>query len=768
MKLGIIGASRRWARRAVGAGVALAALGFGALVIYGAMLSASLALPKSDEHPPLLIFGAPHLLKPGDPVVETGVFDRLHRLGYRAVSEVQAPGDYLASPNVLDLYLHAQEESHQPSRRVRMELKNGVIANVLAVREREPLPFVTLEPPLLSGMRGGSRQVREWVPYNQIPPVVIKTVLAVEDRRFFSHYGVDPVAIGRALWANVARGAVVQGGSTITQQLAKNLFYSPQRTMGRKLREVVAAFVMEWKYRKEEILESYLNEIYLGQAGSVSIYGIGEAAHRYFGKSLESLSVEEVALIGGLIKGPNTYSPTKNLEQATHRRNVVLRRLREEGVLTEDAWKEAINRPVQVSLPEDVVTDAPYFVDYLLRQVETGTGMGIPEGARIYSTLDPYTQQLATDSLRKGLAKLEQQYPALREGDSPLQGAVVALDARTGHLRAMVGGREYRTSQFNRAAQARRQAGSLFKPFVYLAAFEAARADGSAGITPATMLADEPVSFESGTGPWSPQNYDRQFHGQVTVRAALEQSLNVPAVRMAHRLGIGSINRLLREFGIQGTLPDNLSMALGSASVSLLDITAAYGGLANAGVAVKPVALTNLVRDSGETVWSPLVDRHQAASSQGAYLATSLLKGVLDRGTGSKARAWGLRGPVAGKTGTTDGYRDAWFVGYTPELVIGVWVGFDDERAIRLTGSQAALPIWVDMARRLIPADSPDFPVPSGIVSRAIDPRTGQLATAQCPERVMEVFLEGTEPSVYCEVHGEGLWERVKHTLGFS
>ena len=760
--------ARCWLKWVAGVGIWLSGAALLGLVGYGALLSASLALPKSDEHPPLLIYGAPHLLKPGEPVAETGVFDRLHRLGYRAVPVVQTPGDYAAADDAIDLYLHAQEESRQPPRRVQLELKDGVITNVVSVQERETIPFVALEPPLLSGMRGGSRQVREWVPYSRIPPAVITAVLAVEDRRFFSHYGVDPVAIGRALWANLMRGGVVQGGSTITQQLAKNLFYSPQRTMERKLREVVAAFVMEWKYRKEEILESYLNEIYLGQAGSVSIYGIGEAAHRYFAKPLEALSIEEIALVAGLIKGPNTYSPTKNLEHATLRRNVVLRRLRDEGLLTEDAWKEAVNRPVRVSLPEDVVTDAPYFVDYLLRQVEAGTGMGIPEGARIYSTLDPFIQQLATEALHKGLAKLEQQYPALREGESPLQGAVVVLEARTGQLRAMVGGREYRASQFNRAAQAHRQAGSLFKPFVYLAAFEAARSEGSTGVTPATMLADEPVSFESGSGPWSPQNYDRQFRGPVTVRAALEQSLNVPAVRTAHRLGIGSINRLLRGFGIQGALPDNLSIALGSASVSLLEITSAYGGLANGGVVVKPVALTNLVRESGDTLWSPLLDRHQAVSAQGAYLATSLLKGVLDRGTGSKARVWGLRGPVAGKTGTTDGYRDAWFVGYTPELVIGVWVGFDDERAIRLTGSQAALPIWVDVARRLIPADSPDFAVPSGIVSRTIDPRTGQLATAQCPERVTEVFLEGTEPSVYCEVHGGGFWERVKQTFGLS
>lgn len=758
----------RWMRWTAGGLSAL--LGLAALVLagYGAVLAPSLALPKSDEHPPLLIYGAPFLVKPGLSVSESGLLDRLHRLGYQAAVTVRVPGEYAASTDVIDLYLRAQDETRTAARHVTLHVSEGVVVDIVSVQEHESLPFVSLEPPLLSGMRGGSRQVREWVPYSQIPPEVIQTVLAVEDRRFFSHCGIDPVAIGRALWTNLERGGVVQGGSTITQQLAKNLFYSPQRTMSRKLREVVAALVMEVRYRKEEILESYLNEIYLGQAGSVSIYGVGEAANRYFGKPLHALSIEEVALIAGLIKGPNTYSPTRHPEQAAQRRNVVLQRLREEGVLSEDAWREAVNRPVQVALPQDVLTDAPYFVDYLLRQVEEGTGLGLPEGARVYSTLDAYIQRLATEALQKGLAKLEHAYPALKESEPSLQGAVLVLEAQSGHVLAMVGGRDYRVSQFNRAVQARRQAGSLFKPFVYLAAFEASRSEGTSGVTPATLLADEPVTFESGIGPWSPQNYDRQFHGQVTARAALEQSLNIPAVRVAQRVGMARLNATLRGFGLQGPLPDDLSVALGSASVSLLEITAAYGGLAHEGVVVRPVALTNLVREAGETWWSPLLDRRQAVSAQGAYLVTSLLKGVVERGTGAKARSLGLRGPVAGKTGTTDGYRDAWFVGYTPELVIGVWVGFDDERPIRLTGSQAALPIWVDLARRLMPDEGADFELPTGIVSRPIDPRTGQLATSQCPERITEVFLEGTEPTAYCDVHGGGLWERIKQTLGFS
>jgi penicillin-binding protein 1B len=481
--------------------------------MYGAMLSTSLALPRSDEHPPLLIYGAPLFLSPGLHVSDSGLLDRLRRLEYRRVSSTpKTSGEYSVADDSIDIVLHAQEESHLPSRSLRLLLENGIVTEVLSLPDMQPTALVPLEPVLISGMRAGSKQVREWIPLTRIPPAVTQAVLAVEDRRFFSHFGVDPMAIARALWVNMAQGAVVQGGSTLTQQLAKNLYYSPQRTMTRKLRESVAAVVLEWKYRKEEILESYLNEIYLGQAGSVSIYGVGEAAHQYFGKTLDELSVDEVALIVGLIKGPNTYSPVRNVEHATARRNVVLRRLRDQGLLTEEAWTRAVNQPVQVALGQDVSPDAPYFVDYLLREVEEGTGTGIPEGTRIYSTLDSRAQQLATQALHEGLAKLETSYPALKAAEPPLQGAAVVLDTKTGHILAMVGGRNYRTSQFNRAVQAQRSAGSLIKPFVYLAAFEAARDQGEAGLTPATLLGDEPVTLESGSGPWSPQNYDRQFH----------------------------------------------------------------------------------------------------------------------------------------------------------------------------------------------------------------------------------------------------------------
>ncbi len=758
----------RWLKNGIRVVLLLVSLGMAGLVVYGVALSTTLALPRSDEHPPLLIYGAPYLLQPGLSISESLLVDRLRRLGYRAVARnVLHPGEYLVSDEAMEIFLHAQEESHVPAQRITLILEQGLVSEVRRSDQRVE-EFVSLEAPLISGMRGGTRQMREWIPFHQIPPTVIDTVLAVEDRRFFSHPGIDPVAVGRALWANVTRGGVVQGGSTITQQLAKNLFYSPQRTMGRKLKESVAALVLEMKYRKQDILESYLNEIYLGQAGSVAIYGVGEAAHRYFGKALEDLRIEEVALIAGLIKGPNTYAPTKNVESATHRRDIVLRRLREEGKLTEEAWKSAVNRPVQVALSHEGLTDAPYFVDYLLRQVEEGTGMGIPEGAKIYSTLDLPIQEAANEALQQGLKQLEDNFPELTKGDRPLQGAAVVLAAKTGHVLAMVGGREYRNSQFNRAVQAHRQAGSLLKPFVYLAAFEASREQGRPTHTPATLLLDEPITYESGSGPWTPQNYDREFHGQVSLRRALEFSYNVPAVRVAHQIGLPALRTTLRGFGLEGVAAENLSMALGSSSVSLLDITSAYGGLANGGVLTRPLALYKLIGESGDALWGVLPDRRQAVSPQAAYLVTSLLQGVVNRGTGAKARALGVEGPVAGKTGTTDGYRDAWFVGYTSELVIGVWVGFDDERPVKLTGSQAALPIWSQLARRVLSKNTPDFEMPTGVLQRDIDPKTGQLATSQCPEKTPEVFIAGTEPTVYCEIHGGGLWERLKHTFKLS
>jgi penicillin-binding protein 1B len=738
-------------------------------VLYGAYLATFLELPKSEDHPPLRLYSAPFLLQTNLSITEARLLDRLQRLGYRRVTApVQVPGDYQLTDAALTVYLHAQPEEHAKATIIQLTLDHGRITEVLSVAEGTPIFPVYLEPELISGLRGESRQVREWIPLNQIPSQLIDTVLAVEDHRFYSHVGLDPIAIGRALWRNLTQGGVVQGGSTITQQLAKNLFYTPQRTMVRKFKEALAALVLEVKYKKAEILESYLNEIYLGQAGFVSIYGVGEAAHRLFGKSLQELRVEETALIAALIKGPNTYAPTKHPALARQRRDAVLRRLREVGLLTEEGWTIAINQPMRVVPPGDVISGAPYFVDAVLRQVEDTIGTPLPEGLRIDSTLDPMIQQVATEALEKGLAGLEATRPQLKRVEEPLQGAAIVLDPKSGSILAMVGGRDYRRSQFNRAVQAHRQPGSLVKPFVYLAAFEAAREGHVGGVTPASLLVDEPVTFESEKGLWAPLNYDRQFRGHVTLRQALEQSLNVPAVRVAHAVGTRPIAQLLHRLGVNSPISEDLSMVLGSSSVSLVEITSVFGGVANGGVAVRPTAVRTARDRQGDSVWSTVPDRYQAVSPQSAYVLTSLLEGVIQRGTATRAKVIGFPGAIAGKTGTTDGYRDAWFVGYSSDMVIGVWVGFDDEHPIGLTGAQAALPIWIEIARRVIPSQTPAFVMPTGVITRTIDPNTGQLATSQCPEQVSEVFVEGTEPSVYCEVHGGGIWERFRRTFGFS
>ena len=761
---------RRWAVRGLLALFGAATLALGIALTYGLYLSASLALPTGDEHPPRLVYGAPFLLQPDLDIPSSHLLERLNQLGYRAVeSPVQAPGDYRVTAAEIDIYLHEFPDLHLRPVQARLILDHSRVSKVVSIPQGDELFPAYLEPPLVSGLRGASRQVREWVPYDDMPAGFIDVLLAVEDRRFFTHPGIDPVAVARAIWTNAARGTVIQGGSTITQQLAKNLFYSPQRTFGRKLKESIASLVLEVKYSKKAILESYVNEIYLGQVGSVSIYGVGEAAHRYFGKRMSALSLEETALLVGMIKGPNTYSPIRNPALAKHRRDVVLGRLRSQGLLNDEDWTRSVTAPVRVLPPQDTLADAPFFVDYLLRQMEETTGAPLPDGVRIYTTLDPVLQRLATQTVATGLTGLEAAYPALKNHAEAVQGALIALDPRTGAILAMVGSRDYRASQFNRAVQSKRQPGSLFKPLVYAAALDAQQGvTGEQPITAATMIGDEPVTFQSAAGVWAPQNYDHRFHGTVSLRTALEQSLNVPAVKIAQKVGIKRISQLAHDLGIHSPLADNLSLALGTSGVSLLEMTSAFGALAHGGVFVAPTTAQAVITSEGDPAWRHTPERRQALSAQAAFIMTSMLTGVVERGTASKANALGLRSSVAGKTGTTDGYRDAWFIGYTPDLVVGVWVGFDDEAALHLTGAQAALPMWVEFMRRVVPSGPRPVMTPPAVVTREIDPMTGQLATSKCPQRTPELFIEGTEPTIYCEVHGSGFWERLKRGFGFS
>jgi len=752
--------------------VGLLLLAVAAYTLYLA-LTVTLPSPQSDDHQPLRIYAAPFRISPGLDLARAALEQRLHRLGYRPMaSDPDAPGQYRLTSSELTLYLPGQPDS-APEQLVKLAVAEGQVQRIVSVPDEVELGEVWLEAPLISGIvgqtggAGHARVRREWVPLGEIPKQLVDAVVATEDHRFYRHVGVDPIAIGRAVWHNFGSGQIVQGGSTITQQLAKNLYFSSERTLLRKFREAVAAFVLEHKYSKDEILEAYLNEIYFGQVGSVALYGVSEAARVYFDKPVQGLSLTEAALVAGMIKAPNLYSPLKDLRQAKRRRDVVLHRMYDNDFLSPTDLAQAVRSPVQVATLQARPSDAPYFVDYVLREYESQAGEGPPPGAKLYTTLDAELQRTAEEAVRTGLTKLEARYRHLRRSENKLQAALVALDPQTGAVLAMVGGRDYRESQFNRAVQARRQAGSLFKPFIYLVAFEQSLGSKEGAITPATLIDDAPVSFPNGqdvTSTWSPQNYDRKFHGEVTIRSALEQSLNVPAVRIAQQVGVGRIVRMLHDFGITDPLQEDLSLALGSAEVSLLEMTSAFGTLATGGLAIRP---TGTLRDASDG--SLPVQPTRVSSSQAAYLVTSLLQGVVSHGTAAQAKILGLEAQVAGKTGTTDDHRDAWFIGYTPTLVIGVWVGHDDGESLRLSGAQAALPVWVELAKKVLPppgAVPADPTPPAGIVSRKVDPRTGLLATSNCPEVVQEVFVEGTEPTDYCRLHA-GFLDRLKHTFGF-
>lgn len=738
-----------------------AAAAAGLLLAGGLLLYATIRLPVPGEVPigSPRIYSAPLSLAPGLPLTRERLLARLVPLGYRTAEALEDPGNVVVEPEAVEVYLRPfpYPEGPFPGGPVRLEFAEGHLAKIRRLPEGEEVPALRLEPELLSGDPGGGLPLARPIPLEEVPPHLTGAILAVEDRRFLSHGGLDLRAIARAALVNLRHGALVQGGSTITQQLAKTLYLTPRRTFRRKVREAVLALVLELKYPKEAILESYLNAVYFGQRGGVPIRGIEEASRFYFGAGVERLTLPQVALLAALIRGPNLYSPFRDPERARERRALVLKRMREESMIAEEQEAAAAAAPLGIRAPEEAEAQAPYFVDYTLQRLEEAGVTVEAAPAQISTTLDPLLQRAAAAAVQRALARLERRYPHLQRErpEDRLQAALVALDVRTGGVLALVGGREYRESQFNRAVQARRQPGSLFKPFVYLAALTPA--EGRPTFTAATLVDDTPLTLLAAGKPWSPENYDGLFRGPVTVRTALEQSLNVPTVRLAEAVGLGQVVETAQAVGITSPLAPVPSLALGTSEVTLLEVTAAYATLAAGGQRVMPNPVAALTL-GGEVYQEALGPGPEVVSPQLAFLLTHLLRGTLERGTGAEAQALGLSRPAAGKTGTTDEFRDAWFVGYTPTVAVGVWVGFDRQEPLKLGGAAAALPLWVDFLENLPQNEPADFPVPPGVSFRTVDPGTGGLATWECPVRLEEAFLEGTEPTAACPAHPGGLF----------
>jgi penicillin-binding protein 1B len=707
-----------------------------------------------------VIYAAGRLLVPGVSVDAADLAGSLRRLGYRETRDAPTrPGQFRRTEGAWQLFLHARDDprARREPLAVRLALE-GPRVTAMATAGGESLEEVELEPEALAGLGEAPSIRRDPLPLAAMPRHVVQAVLAAEDHRFYEHPGVDVRAVLRAVWINLRRGAVAQGGSTLTQQLVKNVVLTPRRTWNRKLREAAIAVALERRYAKDEILAAYLNGVYLGQHGSLALHGIGAAARSYFGKDAARLTAGEAALLAGIIRAPNTYSPVHHPERARERRDLVLRRMRDLGMLDERRHAQALAERVAVQRGAPPRLVAPHFTDWVRVQVEALQ----PEdeapagGLRVYTSLDPALQRAAEAALARGLDRLEGQHRHLRrpEGAGRLEGALVALDPRTGEVRAMVGGRDYAQSQFNRATRARRQPGSAFKPFVYLAALGAGPRGEPPHFTAISPLEDRPLTVGAGRQAWAPRNYDGRYEGTVTVRRALEQSLNAATVWMAEAAGFEAVVRAAREAGITSPLQPLPAVVLGSFEVTPLELAAAYVPLAGGGEHLEPVAL-RAVADGTGAVTEPVAARAPAVRPDEAFLVTHLLEGVVARGTGAAARALGVEGPVAGKTGTTNEGRDAWFVGYTPRLVALVWVGFDQRDVLRLSGAQAALPIWADFMRTAMAVvPSGPFVPPPSIVFRDADPATGKLASAWCPLRVREAFLASTEPRETCPEHG--------------
>lgn len=613
----------------------------------------------------------------------------------------------------------------------------------------------TLEPQALAALGSADTRASRFLPISKTPKHLINAVLSIEDERFYQHFGIDPIGISRALVTNITKGKLAQGGSTITQQLAKNLFFSPRRSISRKLLEIPAALSLESRLSKQEILEMYLNEVYLGQDGAIAIHGMGEAAHAFFGKNASDLTPSESALLAGLIQAPSLYAPRRFLPRAIKRRNLVLDKMCELNRLESKQCEQARSSLPKLTKDSDYKPKLPFFVGALQDKLSTHLNLeaAVRQGLHVRTGILPYIQDCAEQAIRNGTEKLDKKYPALRRKGKPLEASIVAIEPFSGKIRAWVGGRDFQRSQFDRVSKAKRQIGSTIKPFVYLTAL-----DGSLNTyktaTAISILSDRPMELELDSNKyWNPENYDHEYRGDVTLRYALENSLNIPSVYISQKFGVNSLARVVEKFKLQEKVKDLPALALGALDTNLLNLTAAYGALANGGIYVEPRLYVSAQDSSGSALEISPLEETRVASEGAVFVLTSILEGVVDRGTGKAIRATGYKGPAAGKTGTTNDARDAWFIGYTPELSVGVWLGFDDNKKMGLTGGTAAAPIWGEFMSCVSKNHSlADFVPPPSVALIDVDPTSGLLFSKDCanPSAVSEYFVRGTEPKYTC------------------
>ena len=744
-------------------------------VSYGRIIDARLHGERDRAVP--RVFARPLTLQTGQSLSVQELIARLNDVGYAQRARVERAGDFAIDRNTVLLLSRGGD---QAGKVVTIAFPETPVPRKKTAKPPPPPPQrvtridaagknidrITLDAPLLTAFFTGSREKRRRVALEAIPARMQEAVLAIEDRRFYYHPGVDPIRMVGAAFTNVfGKRSYLVGGSTITQQLARNFFLTEQmvaeqqtrqRSYGRKILEQFMSLILEIKTTKEEILELYLNDVYLGNRGSFALHGVAEASKIYFAKDVRNLTLSEAALIAGIIQSPFNHSPFTSPDKAKERRDVVLRAMADAGYITSDAADRAQQEPIAV-VARAVDNEAPYFIDYIGDVLDT-TFPGIstrPGALDIYTTLDINLQRHAEDAVRAGIANVDAILGRRKRGPKRVaQAALVSIDPRTGEILAFIGGRNYGQSQFNRAAAARRQIGSTFKPFVYLAAFEKAADDGT-GITPASIVYDEPTTWNFDNREWSPTNYNGEYDGPITLRRALAMSRNVATVKVAEQTGFERVASLWKKAKVGATdqVKPYPSIALGVIELTPLELAQAYTVFPNRGTVKKLRSLINVT--SGTDVAKPKIEAGPSvARPSTAFLVTHMMRSVLNEGTGAGARGNGFTADAAGKTGTTNDLRDAWFVGFTPELLTVVWVGLDDNQPLGLSGAQAALPIWTAFMKDAVAGRaSSTFDPPAGVSFVEIDRDTGKIATPNCPRVTNEAFLSGTEPLDSCELH---------------
>jgi penicillin-binding protein 1B len=691
------------------------------------------------------------ILDVGTQVSPSWLIDYFQRLKYVETKDpVVKAGQYIVKKEGI-VFLKRGNASMQNNSPILVSFDKNRIQKLVQLKSGTGMTKVAMDPLALADVHGASWEKQKLLKLHELPSYALKAVVAIEDRRFYTHGGVDLRAIARAAWNNYFRSGRLQGGSTITQQVVKNFYLTPKKSLRRKANEALMAFMMEHKYSKDKILEFYINNVYLGKCGTYNVRGFQEASRLYFKKDARYLSIPEAAMLAGMIQAPLRYNPYEYPEKAKLRRDTVLAAMRNIGVISAEDYTKYVDVPIRVQQPDEEMARAPYFVNAVLKQLpeEYSTYQLSSGGYQINTTLDIYLQKTAEDSLAAGLAAIDKY--RIKKNKQKVQGCLIAVEPDTGYVRAFVGGRNFHESQFDRVTQALRHPGSSFKPFVYATALETAF-DPSIPYyyTPSTLLDDEPLSLQLTNGTWEPENYNHQYYGVVSARQALAYSMNVATARLAQQLGVNKISELSTKAGLKNAKPYP-SMALGAFEVTPWDLIQAYTTFANGGNRVEITGIRSVINAKGETIYQSHIVKAPVIHKETAYLITNMLQSVVTSGTAGSLRNYGLTQPIAGKTGTSNDFRDAWFVGYTPDLLCLVWVGYDDNKPVRLTGAQAALPIWANFMKKAL-AGTPvrDFSKPGQTVERDIDPTTGKLAGWDCIYRVREIFIKGTEPTEYC------------------